>query len=166
MQVTEIHIKYLRQNWQTYWKAVGACLGFPGCSDSKESAGNAGALGLSPGLGRIPGGGHGNPLQCSCWRIPVDRGTWCAIVHGVAKSQTRLSDAAHTGACLGLPWWLRGKESTCSAGDADSICGSGRFPGEGNGNPPRYSFLENSMDRGAWQATVHAVAKSWTWLKD
>ena len=126
------------------------------------NAGDIRDMSSIPGLGRIPGGGHGNPLQCSCWRIPVDRGTWCAIVHGVAKSQTRLSDAAHTGACLGLPWWLRGKESTCSAGDADSICGSGRFPGEGNGNPPRYSFLENSMDRGAWQATVHAVAKSWT----
>ena len=43
--------------------------------------------------------------------------------------------------------------------------GSGRFPGEGNGNPLQYSCLENPMDRGAWWATVHRVAKSWTWLK-
>ena len=47
------------------------------------------------------------------------------------------------------------KESACSAGDPGSIPGSGRSPGEGNGNPPQYSCLENPMDRGALQATVH-----------
>ena len=47
------------------------------------------------------------------------------------------------------------------ARDASLIPGSGRFPGEGNGNPLQYSWLENSMERGAWQATVHKVAKSW-----
>ena len=50
------------------------------------------------------------------------------------------------------------------AGDADSIPGSGRSPGVGNGNPLQYSFLENSTDIGAWQATVHRVTKSWTRL--
>ena len=45
-------------------------------------------------------------------------------------------------------------------GDADSIPGAGRFSGEGNGNPPQYSYLGNPMDRGAWRATVHAVEKS------
>ena len=49
--------------------------------------------------------------------------------------------------------------------DAGSIPGSGRSPGEGNGNPLQYSFLENPMDRGAWQATVHSVVKSLTQLK-
>ena len=44
------------------------------------------------------------------------------------------------------------------------VPGSGRSPGEGNGNPLQYSCLENSMDRGVWRATVHGVAKSWTWL--
>ena len=67
-------------------------LGFPGGSDARESACNAGHLGSIPGLGRSPGGGHGNPLQYSCLRIPMFRGAWPAIVHGVAKSQTRLSD--------------------------------------------------------------------------
>ena len=62
----------------------------------------------------------------------------------------------------GLPWWLSGKESTCQAGDAGSIPGSGRSPGEGNGNPLQYSCLGNPMDRGAWGATVQRVAKSWT----
>ena len=56
------------------------------------------------------------------------------------------------------------KESTCNAGDLSSIPGLGRSPGEGNVNPLRYSCLRNSMDRGAWQATVHEVSKSWTWL--
>ena len=52
-----------------------------------------------------------------------------------------------------------GKESTCNVGDLGSIPGLGRSPGEGNGYPLQYSGLENSMDRGAWQATVHGVAK-------
>ena len=51
-------------------------------------------------------------------------------------------------------------------GDACSIPGWGRSPGGGNGNPLQYSCLENPMDRGAWQATVHGVTKSWTRLND
>ena len=54
--------------------------------------------------------------------------------------------------------------SACNAGDLGSIPGLGRSPGEGNGNLLQYSCLENSMDGGAWRATVHRVAKSWTWL--
>ena len=53
-------------------------------------------------------------------------------------------------------------ESSCNAGDLDSIPGLGRSPGEGNGNPLQYSCLENPMDRGAWWATVHGVAKNQT----
>ena len=52
--------------------------------------------------------------------------------------------------------------NAADAGDADWIPGLGRPPREGNGNPFQYSCLENSMDRGAWRATVHGVAKSWT----
>ena len=59
-----------------------------------------------------------------------------------------------------------GKESACSAGDLGSIPGSGRSPGEGNGNPLQYSCLESPMDRGAWWATVHGVAESRTRLSD
>ena len=69
---------------------------------------------------------------------------------------------------LGFPDGSSGKQSACSAGaagDAGSIPGSGRSPGGGYGNPLQYSCLENPMDRGAWQATVHRVAKSQTWLK-
>ena len=52
-----------------------------------------------------------------------------------------------------------GKESACNAGDPGSIPGSGRFPREGNGKLPHYSFLENPMDRGAWQAIGHLVTR-------
>ena len=66
--------------------------GFPGGSDGKESACNVGDLGSLPGLGRSPGGGHGNPLQYSCQENPMDRGAWRATVHVVEKSRTRLSN--------------------------------------------------------------------------
>ena len=67
-----------------------------------------------------------------------------------------------------LPLWLSGEESACNAGDAGdvgSIPWSGRSPGGGHGNPLQDSCQENPIDRGAWWATVHGDAKSWTWLK-
>ena len=67
-------------------------MGFPGGSEVKVSACNAGDLGLIPGSGRAPGEGNGNPLQYSCLENPMDGGAWWATVHGVAKSQTQLSD--------------------------------------------------------------------------
>ena len=67
---------------------------------------------------------------------------------------------------FGFPGGSDGKESVCSMGDLGSIPGSGRSPGEGNGNPLQYPCLENPMDRGAWQATVHGVPKSRTRLSD
>ena len=66
--------------------------GFPGGSEVKVSACNAGDLGLIPGLGRSHGEGNGNPLQYSCLENPMDGEAWWATVHGVAKSQTRLND--------------------------------------------------------------------------
>ena len=58
--------------------------------------GDARDTGSIPGLGRSPGVGDGNPLQCSCLDNAMDRGTWRATVHGVAKSQTQLSTHTHT----------------------------------------------------------------------
>ena len=87
---------------------------------------------------------NGTPLQYSCLENPMDRGNWWAAVHGIAKSQTRLSDFTFTShfhfslSCIG----------------------------EGNGNPLQCSCLENPMDRGAWWATAHGVAKSRTRLSD
>ena len=60
----------------------------PGSSDGKESASYEEELGSTPGLGRPPGGGHGNPFQHSCLKNPMDTGAWWAIVRGVAKNQT------------------------------------------------------------------------------
>ena len=73
-------------------------MGFPGSSDSKESACNAGGPGLIPGSGRSPGEGNGNPLQYSCLKKTMDRGAWWATVHEVTKSQIGLS--IHTGGSL------------------------------------------------------------------
>ena len=67
---------------------------------------------------------------------------------------------------MGFPDGSMSKEPACKAGDAGDvglIPGSGRSAGGGNGNPLQYSCLDN-MDRGAWQATVHGVTKSWTRL--
>ena len=68
----------------------------------------------------------------------------------------------------GLPRWLSSKESACNAGATGAtglIPELRRSPGGGHGNPLQYSCLENPMDRGACQTTVHRVEKSWTWLK-
>ena len=61
-------------------------MGVPWWLSGKESACNAGDLGLIPGSERSPGGGHGNPLQYSCWENPMDSGAWWATVHEVAES--------------------------------------------------------------------------------
>ena len=74
------------------WDQTG--LGFPGSSDSKESACNVGELGSIPGLGRFPGGRHGNPSRYSFLENPRDRGAWWATVHGVTKTEIQLSDQA------------------------------------------------------------------------
>ena len=87
---------------------------------------------------RRPRLGNGIPLQYSCLENPMDGGAWEAAVHGVAKSQTRLSDFTFT---------------------------SLSRIGEGNGNPLQCSCLENPRDRGAWWAAVYGVTQSQTRLK-
>ena len=67
-------------------------MGFPGGSDCKESACNAGDLGSVPELGRSPEEGNGYPLHYSCLENSIDRGAWQATIHGVKKSGIRLSD--------------------------------------------------------------------------
>ena len=79
-----------RQSWGNI--VCSLCRGFPGGSDGKESACKARDLGSTSRSVRSPGEGHGNPLQYPCLENPMDRGSWWAAVHGVAKSQTWLSD--------------------------------------------------------------------------
>ena len=129
------------------------------------NAGDVRRVGSVPGLGRSPGEGYGNPLQCSCLENPRDWGAWWAAIDGVAQSRTRLkrlSSSSSSTLMNGLPWWLSPKESACNAGDMGSIPGSGRFPGGKYGNPLQCSCLENPMDRGALGATVHRVTQSQT----
>ena len=76
---------------------------------------------------------------------------------GCKESDT--TERLHLYIYMGFPGGSDGKESACSAGDLGLIPGLGRSPGEGNRSPRPYYCLENSMDRGAWQATVHGVAK-------
>ena len=74
-------------------------MGFPGGAGVKNLPANAGDTrdaGSIPGLGKFPGGGHGNPLQYSCLENSMDRGAWQATIHGTAKSCTQLSNCAHT----------------------------------------------------------------------
>ena len=80
----------------------GIYFDFPGGSDGKASVYKAGDLGSSPGLGRYPGEGNGNPLQYYCLENPMDRGAWYATVYGVTKSQTRLSNFTSHYLLIGL----------------------------------------------------------------
>ena len=94
---------------------------------------------------------HCRPLKASLALLTAPTGS--TPVTGIVPSE-------------GLPRWLSGRESACTAGeagDAGSISGSGRSPGE-NGNLLHYSCRDNSVDRGAWQATVHGVTDSQTQL--
>ena len=90
------------------------------------------------------------------------KSSYCTELNSVTPPPN-LHDGA---ASKGFPCSSVGKESACSAGDWGSIPGLGRSPGEGNGKPLQYPGLENLMDRGAWWAAVHEVAKSQTQLSD
>ena len=69
-----------------FWASQAALV----AKNPPANAGDVRDVGLLPGLGRVPGGGHGNPLQYSCLENPMDRGAWRSTVHGVTKSWTRL----------------------------------------------------------------------------
>ena len=73
---------------------------------------------------------------------------------------------ASSSGIVGFPGSSEGKKSACNAGNLGSVPGLGRSLGEENGYPLQYSPLGNPMDRAAWRATVHGVARSWTWLSD
>ena len=91
---TAAHSSILPGEFLGLWRhrlSTSVFMDFPGGSDGKESAYHTGDLGLSPGSGRSPGGGYGNPLQYSCLEnSPMDRGSWWAAVRRVAKSWTGL----------------------------------------------------------------------------
>ena len=144
-------------------------VGFPGGSDCKESVFNAGNLGLILGLGRcpwrrewqpnpvfLPGEFHGQRSLTGLQPMGSQRveHNWVTQTHPFYWI------------LLVFPGGSDGKASAHNVGDPGSVPGLGRFPGKGNGNPLQCSCLENHMGRGAWQATVHGVKKSWTRLSD
>ena len=91
---------------------------------------------------------------------------WPLEFHGLYGPWGRKESYMIEWLTLGFPGGLAGKESACNVGDLGSIPGLGRSSGEGNSYALKYSCLENPMDKGAWWATVHGVAKSWTRLSD
>ena len=125
----------------------------------------------------IPGEGNDNPLQHPCLEIHVQTSLAGYGPYG-PKELDRIERRTHTHTLnlkweiihsiiyFGFPYSSDGKESTCNAGDLGLILGSGRSPGEGNGNALQYSCLENPMDSRAWWATVHGVTKDQTRLGD
>ena len=131
------------------------CEILPGGSVRKEYACNAGDLGLILGLGRCSGEGDDKPLQYSCLENPRgQRGLEGCSPWGCRGSATseRLS--------------TRGKEPACLCRKYKFNPWVGHSSPRGKGHPLQYSCLGNPMDRGAWQATAHGVAKNWTQLSD
>ena len=96
----------------------------------------------------------------------IKRNQWHNAVAGSPLGERPRWTWGRVSAKDGFPGALDSKESACNTGDPGLMPGSGRSPGEGNGYPLQYSCLENPMDRGAWWATVHGVAKSQTRLRD
>ena len=105
----------------------------------------------------FPGSSDGKKVYLQCRRPQLD--SW------VGKISWR-RDRLPIPVFMGFPGGSDGKASTCNPGDPGSIPGLGTSPGGGHGNPLQYACLENSIDRGAWWATVHGVAKSWTRLSN
>ena len=125
-------------------------------------------------------GGKGDDRGWDGWMASPNQWTWVWVNSGswwwtgrpgvlrfMGSQRVRHDWATElSGKLLDLPCSSDGKESACNSGDPGLIPGLERSPGEGNGNPLQYSCLENPMDRGAWQATVHGVTKSRIQLSD
>ena len=146
----------MRFSRQGYWSG----LPFP----SPEDLPNPGIKPRSPALWQIlfPAealGKHRHNLRsCLHWRLEPGpsacKSDLLQLYSGIEKQISNFPDGSD------------GKASVYNAGDPGSIPGSGRSPGEGNGNPLQYPCLESLMDTGAWWTAVHGVAKSWAQLSD
>ena len=121
-----------------------------------------------PGSVSTPGSSWPFPTThfCPCWNlISHPSGSHCNIHFPTTHRQFLDTKSIVSGKHV-FPGSSAIKNPPVNVGNVGSIPGSGRSPGEGKGNPLQYSCLQNPMGRGAWQATVHAVAKSWTQLSD
>ena len=144
--------------------------GFPGDSEGKESAYNVGDLGLIPDLGRPHGEGHGNALQYSCLGNPHGQRSLVGCSPcGRKESDTTEQLSTTQNTPLSFPGGISGKESTfqCKRHKRHGFNPWVRKIPLEEGMATHSSILvwEIPMDRGAWWATVHSIAKSWTQLK-
>ena len=111
------------------------------------------------------GEGNGNPLQCSCLENPRDGGAWWAAICGVAQSWTRLKrlSSSSSRSLSGFHCTSASEESACNEGDSGSFPGSGRSPGEGDGNPLQYSWVSmvaNSKESACNSGDLGSVLRS------
>ena len=141
------------------------CWGFPCGLAGKESICNVGDLGSISGLGRSPGQGKGYPLKYSGLENSMN-----CIVHRVTNRLTQLSDFHYsvlvTSTILLANTGSDGQKSACNVGGSGLNPGLGIAPEDRYGNWLQYSCLKNPMDRGAWWAMVHGVAKIRTQLSN
>ena len=130
---------------------------------------------------RLKVGGEGDDRGWDSWMESLTQWTWVwassrswwwtgrpGVLQSMGSKRVRHELSWIELSSQGFPDGSAGKELTCKAavtGDLSLIPGSRRYPGGGHGNPLQHSCLKNPMDRGAWQGTVHGVAKSWTQLK-
>ena len=164
MQKSPINLLHTANH--NYW-------GFPGGASGKEPACQCKRQkrhGFDPWVRKFPWRRAWQPTPVLLPGESMDRGAWWATVHGVAKNQTQLSDLAHTHAITnaslfphrGFPGGLVVKNLPAVPETWVRSLGWEDLLEKENGNPLQYSCLENPMDRGAWQATVHRVAKGQT----
>ena len=172
-----LFFKYKRLHWNinTGWPSCGCeSASFPSqpyhCPMGSESCHG----GRDEGHARLQQ--HAPPLIGASWLLPLlstksacNRNLhWAPSMALFPRVISQLPATRWLHWTSGSPGGSDGKEPACSGGDPGSTPGSGRSPGEGNGNPLQYSCLENSTDRGAgaWRATVHVVTKSQTRLSN
>ena len=139
------------------WRFKGPVIfmeGFLGGSDGKESSWNAGDPGSVPGSGRSPGEGNGNLLWNSCLENPMDRGAWWATVHGVAKSQTRLS----------LRLYSRKTGWKNAVGVKCQSTASFSFPPLNGVNPFRHWMLKNKPGKLQLGLPEREAGSPWLWV--
>ena len=157
---------YLQVNWAvdltlTYSHSEG----LPSCLSGRESACQCRRYGFDPWVRKIP---WSRKQQLTSVFLPGEshgQRNLAGYIQSMGSQRVGYDWATkHASDSWGFPGGSVVKNLTANAGDMGSIPGSGRSPGEGNGNPLQFSCLGNPMDIAAWQATVREVAKSWTWF--
>ena len=153
--------------WFNEYSGLSSSLKYVGKSKNGEAS-SWGSFAGSPNCSGQPATSALDALSWPHLRPTPTKSTPYSYFHGVflVLNFTSVSLCLNSLNCKDFPGDSDGKESTYNVGDLGSIPELGRSPRGRNSNPLQYSCLKNSMDRGVWQATVHAVVKSWTWLSN